>query len=189
MKKTIQLIAISIILLALPAASWYFLKSGLDYRKESMSKLGQYGTLPQQNLEVLGKAGLSTDDLQGMTVLVQDLESDADTTLTMKLFRQFEKRADMRFIVTEHSQLKKEAIKKDNLWLFRRGENKKGFFRSIGLEDENQDKVALIDREGNVRNFYALSDEFELKQLVEHTAFILPVEETAKPELKRQTEK
>lgn len=189
MKKIIQLIAISIILLALPAASWYFLKSGLDYRKESLNKLGDYGTLTQMDLDVKGKNALSVSDLEGNTILVQNLDTQADTTLTMKLFRQFEKRADMKFIVTAHPQLKIETVRKDNLWQLEKGKGTNEFFKSIGLEEDNKVKVALIDREGIIKNYYSLSDESELRQLVEHTAFILPVEETAKPELKRYTEK
>lgn len=189
MKKLIQLAAITVVLIALPAASWYFLKSGLDYRKESMRKLGDFGNLPNQDLSVKGKSGLSTNDLENQTILIQKIDTGTDTVKIMQLFRQFEKRSDFKLLVPEHPQLELVSVNKPNLWLLSEDVNSSKLFQALGLIGANEDQVALIDFRGKIRNYYSLDDESDLRQLVEHTAFLLPVAETAKPQLKRQEEK
>ena len=62
------------------------------------------------------------------------------------------------------------------------------FWKSVGLASDKYD-VALIDFRGQIRNYYSLAETDQLRQMVEHTAFLLPVEETAKPIIQRDQEK
>lgn len=190
MKKVIQLIGISLIIVVLPAASWYFLDSGLDYRMESIDKLGSYGDMPVVSLQLSNERPADVASLTGKMVIVHMLPADADTTQAMKIYRQFGKSKDLHFIFTDNADLRLKADRVDNLWLIEPELNDQ-FLADIGIEkvkDENYD-TALIDVHGSIRSYYDLNKDADLKQMIEHTAFLLPVEETAKPVMKRESEK
>jgi|GEM_PF-2544423 len=188
MKKIIQLIGLSLIIVVLPAASWYFLKSGLDYRMESMDKLGDFGQLATVDLELSNGKQVNTDFLKNQIVVVHPLQSNADTSMIMKFYRQFAKRNVIHFIFNHHDDLRLKADRVDNLWLLPEGKESAELFKGLG-KAALDGGTTLIDIEGKIRNYYDLDSETELRQLVEHTAFLLPVEETAKPEMIRETEK
>ena len=189
MKKIIQLIGVSLIIIVLPAASWYFLKSGLDYRKESMGQLGQYGQLPEMNLLLSNGQSVHTSRMDGMMGIVHTMNENGDTSLIMKLYRQFSKRTDLQFVLSDTESLKLMADRASNLWLLKYAEENIPFLEKTGVFNSGDKNVALIDINGEIRNHYNLNNISELQQMVEHTAFLLPVYEDAKPVMRRELEK
>lgn len=186
MQKTLQILGLSLLVVILPAASWYFLKSGLDYRLDSMEKLGEYGQLPDTDLYLSNGKTVKTSYLEGKMAIIHEMTED--TTQIMQLYRQFSKRLDLQFILSDTPDLKLKADRVSNLWLLDDTSNSE-FFRSVGLGNLGDRNVALVDIKGDIRSYYNLNETAELKQMVEHTAFLLPVEETAKPMMKREVEK
>jgi len=188
MKKVLQLVGLSLLVVVLPAASWYFLKSGLDYRLESMDKLGDYGQLPVVDLKLSNGKDVNTATLENKMVIVHEMS--IGTTRIMQFYRQFSKRLDLQFILTDAPQLKLKADRVANLWLLdNQSSVNKSFLDESGLGKTDGRNVALIDISGDIRNYYDLDQLSELQQLVEHTAFLLPVEETEKPVIQRESEK
>lgn len=189
MKKPIQIIGLSLLIVALPAASWYFLKSGLDYRMASMDKLGEYGRLPETTLTLANGKTVSTSKFENQLVLTYIDDVGQDTTQLMKLYRQFQKRKDLHFLLQENDRFRLIAERNPNLWLLNvEDEGNQAFLRTMGV-GSGSGKISIVDITGTIRNYYDFSDMVQIQQLVEHTAFLLPIEETEQAYIKREQEK
>ena len=81
------------------------------------------------------------------------------------------------------------ADKSENFWLVQSSDESSEFWNRVALAGETEANVALVDLNGQIRSYYNLSESDQLRQLVEHTAFLLPVEEMAKPIIQRASEK
>ena len=189
MKKVIQLVGLSVLVVILPAASWYFLRSGLDYRLESMDKLGDYGQLPDTELFLSNGKTVQSKYLEGKMVIIHDFPDSNDTSMVMKFYRQFSKRTDVQFIMSDSELLRLKADRIANIWLLADNESNNAFLATAGIEEQASRNVVLVDVKGEIRNYYNLKAIEELQQLVEHTAFLLPITETDKPIMQREIEK
>jgi len=189
MKKIIQILGLSLLVVILPGASWYFLKSGLDYRLDSMDKLGDFGKLQDTELTLSNGKVVDTKRLVGKMVVLHELQNPRDTTKIMQFYRQFSKRLDLQFILTDTELLRLKADRTSNLWLLADSKENLEFITATGIRDQELKNVVLVDINGDIRSYYNLEKIEELQQMVEHTAFLLPVKETDKPIMQRAAEK
>jgi hypothetical protein len=61
-RKIFRILALFLLVVALPAGSWYYLRSGLNWRIDAKSELGAYGTIPNYNLILPGNNKLNLID-------------------------------------------------------------------------------------------------------------------------------
>lgn len=153
--KYIKSIALFSMLVLFPLLSWYYLDSGLDFRKELMKEIEVDGT--------------SFNDLNPSDSLSQILTKKTTIYLTdhdqlsrediIKLYEQFEKTYTFQ-LVTEKDE-------------FADHYSEKFILSPQKLSPIKEDTYAyLIDTSGNVRYQYQSNDD--IKKLVEHTAITIP---------------
>ena len=104
MKKWLQTTALFVMLLVMPALSWYYLKKGERYQVEMRAELKDYGKLPKFFLpKLLGSDSLLSADLQNNVIIAkeldaQELEQDEDLLFALgSLHTQFDDRWDVLF--------------------------------------------------------------------------------------------
>ena len=199
MRKALQFAAFFLLLVGLPAGSWYYLQKGLDYRLATMGQLTDHG-----DFKLLASSSTDEDytpSVQVINFLAADpSEREQQGDLLAKLYEQFDKREDFQLIT---------------FWDSTAFSGLEGFRSKFGLEEEPQctfqpltgaswgqfvqtyekenglpvEYMALVDIEGNIRNFYTQKKEESVKDLVEHIALLLPMKKQDKPELRREIEK
>lgn len=200
MRKALQFAALFLLLVGLPAGSWYYLQKGLDYRLETMGQLSDHG-----DFKLLASVPAGTEEKEASVKVINFLATDADERtqqgrLLSKLYEQFDKREDFQLVTFWDSTAVAEVD---------------GFRTTYGLEEEPQclfqplagtawsnfiqtyekdmdspgQYMALVDINGNIRNFYVQHEKEEVKDLVEHIALLLPMKKQDKPELRREIEK
>jgi len=198
MRKVLQIAALFLLLVGLPAGSWYYLQKGLDYRLETMGQLTDHGDFKLFMAE-------SSDEETKAVRLINFLSAKADQraeqgALLSKLYEQFDKRDDFQLIT---------------FWDTSQFNGLDAFKATYGLEEEPQctfeplgqtewarfvqtykkevatidQQMALVDLEGNIRSFYLQTEQGEVRSLVEHIALLLPMKKQDKPELRREIEK
>ncbi|MBK7870384.1 MAG: hypothetical protein IPJ74_06690 [Saprospiraceae bacterium] len=193
------ILAIGILLLLLvgfPIGSWFYLKAGLDYRKEVMSDLHDYGAMPSIALTTYSGQTLEKQDVAEKIIVAAFLNFQ-DQTITeqsgrwlFKLHDQFDERRDVAFLLhvmdTTASPENIDAFAteyqlQDTAQCFFLKENPE-IFKTIATnvykipENAVNAHFALADAQGTVRRYYDLRKTEEVNRLVEHIALLLPME-------------
>lgn len=195
MRKIFQFAALFLLLIGLPAGSWYYLQLGLDYRKETMGQLQDHGAFTlKTNHTPVGEGSVRVINFLSAT------NADTKGPLLAKLYEQFDKREDFELVtfvdttafadlatfrttyqLEEEPQCSFPSLKAAE-WQAFVSTHESGAKAEVPY-------LALVDVKGNIRNFYEQEDEEAVKQLVEHIAFLLPIKKRDKAELRRETEK
>ncbi|MCB0634458.1 MAG: hypothetical protein R2824_32750 [Saprospiraceae bacterium] len=203
--------ALVMLLIVFPAVSWYYLNSGLQYRKAAMEELDDYGTFPNAPWTFADGSVISPSFLQGKMILAhvlpaagQELDEQFGHTL-QKLHHQFDERNELVFlslvpgdsaqVAQRAEQFKTTYSLNDGAQIFflQVGKDKLEDIRSRILqprEDIDQDVLFLLtDTSATIRRYYDVREESEIKRLVEHIALLLPLKKDRELIFKREAEK
>ena len=142
-----------IMIFIIPAGSWYYLQSGLNYRKAALEALE-----PKGDFEI---AGLDKGQLLKHTTLIQAENSNRD--FISELYDQYGEQATFQ-LMTNSEVMDSTATN----WIQISPE----IIRKIENQYPN-DSYFIVDTNAVLRNTY-MSNPEELKQMIEHVAIILP---------------
>jgi len=188
------LVTIILILFLLPFVSWYYLQSGLNWRKAAQEVMNGKKVFP--NTEFTSKAGrqFSSSLLEehvSIVTFVPCTGNDEQMMVLQEVYNQFKETNKANFILLDSCGGTTDTAE-DHL--------KKNWYRipcsdslticSSLLADWPAGKVfALVDRNKVIRSYYAIKTRDEKRILVEHMALLLPRERQEKVELKRGDKK
>ncbi|HMQ49624.1 MAG TPA: hypothetical protein PKA00_19185 [Saprospiraceae bacterium] len=199
-KKLFQLLALLAMLVGFPLISWYYLKTGLDYRMEKMGELADRGQLPDFQYEALSGNALSSQLLANQ-LLVGYLSNGAGSDASMKAFKrlhqQFDERNEVFFLhfcsdtsLATAQQLLQSAqvnqLADTSQWFqFQLSTSEVGHLaKAVGLPyadydmSIDQNTLFFLADSLQVRAYYDFTKEEDLKRLVEHIALNLPVQKS-----------
>lgn len=188
LRGTINVIIIALLIVVLPALSWYYLDAGLDHRRAVTGALNDFGAINHDslvdNIFVLGMAPSSTDSL---------------VSFQKALCEKFDHRDDVKFVLASDSKLllkDNKAIAFENFASWQ-----KSSFNNLILELTKTEidpsritaikegrQVMLIDQNQKLRNLYDIYSAQEISLLLEHIAILLPKEGRKKIQLIRGNE-
>lgn len=209
-QRYIVLALLLFILVVSPFLSWYYLKSGVDYRKKSLSELQNYGQFDFFNYSLIPAKPFNSDSVRGRITVAAVIDTTGfhggKLTETMnKLHNQFKDRKDVSliaFLCNADSTAEFHYFDTNNpkhvgnysvaaIDSSVRGEllsalklNQKGDFSSAECP-----YLVYVNAEGIVSNFYDVNDSAQLAKLVEHIAMKLKIDPFETPEIKREKEK
>lgn len=187
--------ALFLILIAMPAVSWLYLRDGLQWRKDAVAELANYGKIAKAT--VIWQDGSKEDMLQGKVVVVHIFGENPDLTeanrtildIDEKLYDQFGQNLDFRLAMVSSggtaefkSYFQKMPSADYVTWVWTGG---LGSWRTImenGYESyckaESVKPVpeyfALADTSGTIRRFYDALDTKQVERMVQHIAILLP---------------
>lgn len=208
--RTIQISILLFIIVVSPALSWYYLRSGVAYRKSSLAELKDYGAMSFHDWKLVNHKPISADSLTGRIVIVNIVNPTTSlgtksTEKMNKLFEQFKDRRDVVLctFLTDFDSLNTIAFAQKNnpkryvnYWFSSTsGENYKQLVEGLKLSQKGDFSASecpymvYIDMKGIVRNFYDVNDNMQLGRLVEHIAMKLTIDPFDTPEIKRVQEK
>ena len=141
-----------IMLFVLPLGSWYYLQTGLDYRKDALKELEPKGIFESSAIDV--------NLLKSKTTLVH-LKSVEQDVIT-EIFGQYGSAQTFQLMSIETP-----AVDKDN-WITIDA------FTANSISSANSDAgFLLIDTSGQLRNLYP-ADMDGVRRMIEHTSIVLP---------------
>lgn len=214
-----QLGALVLLLIVFPAASWYYLNSGLQYRRSTMAELKEYGNFPSENWTLVDGSQLSKTFLSKKMLLAHFMpDSDHPELLTQygetlrRLYDQFEERNELVFLTLLHGDtattrrrtgtfVENYELEDPEQVFFvqlddqKFSELKKGaLLPKSDAETElmNPESAAyflLTDTTATIRRYYDIREESDIKRLVEHIALLLPFKKDRDLIFKREVEK
>jgi len=181
-------------LFLLPFVSWYYLKSGLDWRKKAQDVLNgtrEFPVLPFHAISGIPMENSQLENHVSLVVLVScDNEADQMDLIT-KLYLQFKEthKANYLFLDTcSNTPLVLPDTVVQNVFII---DSTDALLTSRALiEGWPPGKTyALVDKSGIIRAYYTANNHDEKKTLVEHMALLLPRDNSEKVQLKRDAEK
>lgn len=165
--KIIKSILILILLVGLPLGSWYFLKSGLEWRKAKVVKLEK----KQNFINAFDFSNNDKDKLYEImahrtTVVKNEGDLSADDKA---IIDQFENAYTFQFL----SLSKTDSL--DNNWVSKsRARFYKPQSRNSNIEGLDNWNYMIVDTSGYIRQFYKGTDKQVMSLLVEDIAVVLP---------------
>lgn len=163
MQKYITSIAVLALIFIVPLGSWYYLKQGLDYRKDALKAL-----LPKDSID----ARLDTLELfKGQTTIVVNKGSDSLNKVIATIGEQFKNTPKFQMLYIDSTLNVNGKVIPSNYM--------NDFFTKY--KDYH---YLLVDHKMKLRNYFG-GDQEGIKKLIEHTAIILPRPVEADIELKK----
>ncbi len=213
----IQVAALFFLLIVLPAGSWFYLKSGFDYRLSALEEMKDFGKIPDFQLQTHTQEPLTDQDVRDKVVIANfltlgnpELRQRYGENL-FKLHEQFDDRSDLVFLIhglnndssATASDLARFAtefgiLDEDQCFFLTGSFDEMQRLATEGyqlpLEEEgvalaDSPFFALADTSSNIRNYYSVREQARLQKLVEHTAILLPAEEKKDIVFQREKEK
>lgn len=201
-RKIIIGAVIFLILIGFPAASYLYMRDGLNWRKQAVSELGQYGKIRPAFLIL--HTGERQNRLENSVAVVHIFGKDPELTEANRkimddgerLFNQFGKlgdesiRPDFRLAMIaeggsaefiSHKQLLPSADYATWVWTGGLDDWRavvdygyQQFCKEEGVQPVPE-YYALTDTSGQIRRYYNALDEKQVGRMVEHIAMLLPV--------------
>lgn len=206
--------ALVLLLVVFPAASWYYLNSGLQYRRSAMAELKAYGTFPISHWVMNDGTPLSAEFLEKKMLVAHLLPMPKDEALltqygqTLKqLYDQFKERDELLFLTIlqgDSTQFSRQVEQFTHAYdltdqqqqLFVHLDDpafatlEKDIFRSEGQTAPDPDAFFLLtDTTATIRRYYDVRETPDIKRLVEHIALLLPLKKDRELIFKREVEK
>jgi hypothetical protein len=201
--KTWRLIALVFVLGVLPLGSWLYLRGGLEWRKDALAELGDFGKIRAAN--IIYPNGTKEDQLKESICVIHYFGANPELTEDNKRIIETFKRLYDQFgtlstgmprpffklvliyeggSVEFRSEVQKIPTIDYATWVVTGGLNSWGTILNNGYEKfrvekkaKQYDRVfALADATGQLKCFYNALDEKQLNRLVQQIALMLPPE-------------
>ncbi len=187
-------VTLVLILFLLPFVSWYYLNSGLTWRKEAQAIMNGTVVFPSGAWKDSRDVLFSSELLDEHVTLVSKLTCDNMTEqsdILSKIYDQFKETKKANYILLTECE---QSINTGSDSL------KVNWFVFNCLDSINQcntffpnwpagKSFALVDRDNLIRSYYSATTKEEKRLLLEHMALLLPRERSDKVELRRDTTK
>lgn len=189
--------ALTLILIVLPAVSWYYLRGGLKWRKDAVSELSVYGKI--RPAFIIWQDHTKEDLLKSKVVVVHNFGDHPDLTAANrkildtaeKLHQQFGKNPYFRMGMISRSGTAEFLSYKQTLpsidyatWVWTGGldawqtilQNGYEYYCIAEKTKPEPEYFALADTSGTIRRYYNAMDDKQIERMVQHIALLLPAE-------------
>ena len=201
MKKRLGTLVLLMMLLVMPALSWYYLKKGENYQVEMRAELKNYGQIPSFKVPKLLDADTlnSSLELHNRVVIAkvleaEDLDQKEDLVFALgSLHTQFDERNDVVFLL--HTALSDTGRVGAFLREHQMADPAQVIVTTINPELKQayhfpkRGMMAIVDTTGVVRRYYNYHDGNEVRRLTEHITVLMHRDKSNDPYLNREKEK
>jgi hypothetical protein len=186
------LVTIILLLLLLPFVSWYYLRSGLQWRKAAQDVMS--GTTPFPDITLVDRDGKSwpAGTMSDRVSLVSFAPCTPDMAwdhLVALLYDQFKDTGKANFILLDSCAAQAADVDKSRKGTYQVDCAASGALcAQLAAEWPSGKAFALVDKHRVIRAYYPAGTNEEKRVLLEHMALLLPRERSEKVELKRGQE-
>lgn len=202
-RRLFTIAALTLVLVVLPAISWFYLKGGLEWRKDAKAELGFYGQI--RGAFIIYPDGTKEDQLKESVCVIHNFGANPELTeenkqiieTTKRLYDQFGKMSNgtprpffkiVMIFEGGTSEFRSEIQKIPSIdfatWVVMGGLGSWSTILDNGYEKfalekgVKQDKqyFALADATGQIKSFYKALDEKQVMRMVQQIALMLPAQ-------------
>ena len=187
-------VTLVLILFLLPFVSWYYLNSGLTWRKQAQAIMNGTVVFPSGTWKDARDITFSSELLDEHVTLVSKLTCDnmsEQTDILTRIYDQFKETKKANYILLQECE-QASGITEDSLkvnWFVFNCRDSINLCNTFFPDWPEGKTFALVDRDNVIRSYYSATTKEEKRLLLEHMALLLPRERSDKVELRRDTTK
>jgi hypothetical protein len=184
-------IVLSFFLVFFPLVSWYYLKEGIEYRRQNLQEMAHAVDFPVGELFDVNNAPLfvyredSTSVRNLMLFHINKALTDTEKDHFDKIYKQFTS-VDAYYMATIANEDLLSAMPEMIVQVSVEGLS--DTYLNSGQDVFNENKVLLIDKKGQLRKMYLLSSKEDMLSLVHEAAILLPRKSGQELKFQRKTE-
>jgi hypothetical protein len=181
--------AVVAILFLLPAGSWFYLQSGLNYRTKALTELGDFGKIKDFGLRNQNGLSVIPATLRGRISVVNFLSDDRAASKAAcerigKLHQSFDEIGGVVFLSFIPADTSTNLLQlaaslgitghKQHFLIGATAPEWQRLANDVFRMENPGSGVVLVDSSLTIRNYYDLHSNQEMGRLVEHIALIVP---------------
>jgi hypothetical protein len=169
--KNLQIIVLTFFFVGAPLVSWYYLRSGMMYRKERLSDLKKIGKIDVNQITFLNPENKDSIDSKVIVVVKADQNNVLDPNSTIaKIYSQFKEVPTFRLLLLD-SLIPTSKLPNNIIQI-------KEINNPIIAKIITQNMGFLINMKNEIVNQYDLNDKIKVEGMIEHIAMIMPLKST-----------
>lgn len=176
-RKIVRACLIIMILVLFPLISWMYLRGGIEFRKEALAALtekaaiGQVFLINQNSKEYILGAG---NKRVFACFLISESTSEEVLNNIAAYHQQFKATGEVDVLIFSDSDQVPAILDMEDVQLLNSEQDSNAeFLNQLKAISESGD-VFLLDIAGNLRNFYEYDGDKAFRNLVTHTAVLIP---------------
>ena len=180
-------VTLILILFLLPFVSWYYLRQGLNYRKEAQALMSGTAQVPLGAWMDNRGRQFSSDQFSDRVSLITVVACDGSHTEVLdQFYQQFRETGKANFIVLDTCKTTANTVDSTRInWYVFSNRDSASIINSFLKSWPAGKEHALVDRHQIIRSYYASETTDEKRLMLEHMALLLPRDRSDKVELKR----
>ncbi len=202
-RKILTAVALTVVLVVLPGISWFYLKGGLQWRKDAVAELGFFGQI--RGAYIIYPDGSKMNQLAESVCVIHNFGANPELTpenkqiiqTNLRLYDQFGKLSDgtprpyFKIVMIYEggsAEFRSEVQKIPSIdyatWVVTGGLGSWGTILNNGYEKfavernakQHKEFYALADATGQIKCFYNALDEKQVTRMVQQIAMMLPAQ-------------
>jgi hypothetical protein len=193
LKRNAKGIFLMFFILGLPLISWYYLKRGIDFRKERLQSIAEKHPLPFDSLMlsdgsfIVFNQDSSVTAINHFVVQTSKVDDGVINSNLEDLQMQFTGIPNFRFVLLDEALM--ASASSEYKWEILDSVSAKEFLEYVkSISTLTDDRIYLVDRSGNYRRSYPLNNKDSLVLFVQEAATLLPVKSGQELRFKRKQE-
>jgi len=188
-------ITVVLILFLLPFVSWYYLQSGLNWRKQAQEIMSGTTPFPPGAYQLSDGRVFHADSLVRYVSIISFVACQEGSKNTKEvldvIYKQFKDTNKARIIqIDTCSSITGPSITPGmKNWYIIPCTDSIDLCKTLTADWPIDKPFALVDRKGIIRSYYSINTQDEKRILVEHMSLLLPRDRQEKVELKRGEKK
>ena len=186
-------VTIVLILFLLPFVSWYYLQSGLDWRKKAQEVMSGTTPFPPGQYVLADGSVFHTDSMTQHVSIISfvpcNAQDPAEKEVLDVIYKQFKDTNKARIIQVDSCRTASSGGSPLKNWYVIPCIDSLNLCKTLATDWPAGKPFALVDRKGIIRSYYSIGTHDEKRTLVEHMSLLLPRDRQEKVELKRGDKK
>jgi hypothetical protein len=188
-------VTVVLILFLLPFVSWYYLQSGLNWRKKAQEVMSGTTPFPEGKYTLSDGEIFHTDSLTKHVSIISFLpcttQDPAEKEVLDVIYKQFRETNKARIIQIDTCHSPSSGVVGSGMknWYVIPCLDTMDLCKTLAANWPLGKPFALVDRKGIIRSYYSIGTKDEKRILVEHMSLLLPRDRQEKVELKRGDKK
>lgn len=179
---------VMMILVLFPLISWFYLRSGIDFRKEALQSMTVKSSSLLTTIELSDSTVLFVEDIgkRAYSIFFVNTSSSNNFNSIVEYEKQFRATDDVLVFIVLESGVEIDFPQESKIMTLPNSSGNIDLFTALKSQFSDTNTF-LFDGKGDLRNNYLFEDDEQMRALITHTAVLLPPTDNRRNVRQRKT--